>query len=184
MGKLVGIITQGVLFQYIGSLWNDNSNNCALAEILDLKYITSPISKVNYNDKAFDVFQTMSDLKVSGLAVVDDDGILIHNTSSTDIKLWLISRASLEVPIEESLINIRNQPSLITKYPITYCTMQQSFQRAMKKLLATKYHRLWIVDNNKCPIGVFAVTDIFRFVCQTNERQQQYAGDTQTNDTQ
>ena len=60
--------------------------------------------------------------------------------------------------------------SLTEKYPITVCTLQDTFKRAIQKLQATKYHRLWIVDDKTCPIGVLALTDIFKFICKTKEK--------------
>ena len=40
-------------------------------------------------------------------------------------------------------------------------------QRAIGKLKATGYRRLWIVKESK-PIGVFALTDLFKFIVNAN----------------
>jgi len=178
---LSGIITQGQLFQQIAkkwteSIWNDESNQNAektlLSDLAELKYITSPVKSIKSTVKAYDAFELMSKLDLSGLAVVNNDGVLIHNTSATDIKLWLIASSTLEDTIEQFLINIRKL-SLNEKYPITVCTLKDSLKRAVQKLQATKYHRLWIVDDETKPIGVLALTDIFRFIVATKEQKPQ-----------
>eukprot|EP01084_Bolivina_argentea_P068113 123962_1 len=174
---LSGIITQGQLFQQIAKQWskhvwnnkdNKHADTALLSELAALKYITSPVKSIKSTVKAYEAFELMSKLDLSGLAVVNNDGVLIHNTSATDIKLWLIASSTLEDSIEEFLINIRKL-SLNEKYPITVCSLKDTAKRAIQKLQATKYHRLWIVDDAVKPIGVLALTDIFKFICKTKE---------------
>merc|ERR1719266_1138113 len=175
---LSGIITQGQLFQQIAKKWavdiwnknNENAQKTLLSEIS--QYITSPVKSIKCTVKAYEAFELMSKLDLSGLAVVNQDGVLIHNTSATDIKLWLIASSTLEETIEQFLINIRKL-SLTERYPITVCTLNDTFKRGVQKIQATKYHRLWIVDDKTKPIGVLALTDIFKFICQTKEKKKE-----------
>ena len=44
------------------------------------------------------------------------------------------------------------------------CNLQDSFKRAIQKLHATKYHRMWIIDDKKKPIGVCALYSISMMV--------------------
>ena len=140
--KLIGVITQGSFFQLIAKDWVPipaiNEINTTLQKILDLKYITSPIKTVSSNIKAYESFELMNNLNLSGLAVVNEKGILIHNTSATDIKLWLLKgEQSLNQSIEQFIIKIRNL-ALTEKYPITVCQLNDKFKRAIGKLKATK----------------------------------------------
>merc|ERR1712130_487664 len=176
----VGLVTQGMLFRQIAkkwseTIWNNNNNKNAeqtlLSQLYDLQYITHPVKSVKNNVKAYDAFSLMSKLNLSGLAVVNQDGTLIHNTSATDIKLWLMASSTLEDTIEQFLINIRKL-SLTERYPITVCSLKDTFKRGVQKIQATKYHRLWIVDDKTKPIGVLALTDIFKFICKTKEKQE------------
>merc|ERR1712087_112980 len=173
--KLVGILSQGSLFQQVASKWLEGplkeGDGPLLQQLMDTKYITSPVKSVSAKVSALSAFESMSKLDLSGLAVVDDEGALIHNTSATDIKLWLNASSLLNMSIEAFLIEIR-KASLDERYPVTMCTAKDSFKRAVEKLKATKYHRLWIVDEEKKPIGVLALTDIFKFVCKSKEQQQ------------
>lgn len=102
--ELIGIITQGYFFGQVVKKWQFKSN-CILKELLDLKYISSPVKMIKKSLRAYDAFQTMIDNDLSGLAVVNDMGAIVHNTSATDIKLWLLSSHHLEDTIEQ-FINI------------------------------------------------------------------------------
>lgn len=41
----------------------------------------------------------------------------------------------------------------------------------MQKLLATKSHRIWIVDANQKLEGVLSMTDIIRYLCKPGNLQ-------------
>jgi len=172
--KLTNILTQGQLFQQVAAMWKegplggDDADSVVLQHLMDLKYITSPIKSVKGSMKAADAFGLMAKYNLSGLAVVNDDGKLIHNTSATDIKLWLQSECKFDDSIENFLIAIRKQ-SLDERVPVTMLQPKDTFKRAVGQLRATKYHRMWIVDDKKEPIGVLALTDIFKYLCKKKE---------------
>lgn len=168
--ELIGIITQGYFFQQIAKKWKIASN-CSLQKLFDLKYVTSPVKSINKNTKASVAFQGMIDNDLSGLAVCNDNGVIIHNTSATDIKLWLLSSSMLEDSIESFLISVRNL-SLVERFPVSTCQLKDTFKRAVQMLQATHYHRLWIVNQHRQPIGVLALTDIFQFICKLKEKEQ------------
>jgi len=173
--ELTNILTQGQLFQQVVAMWAagpfklGNSDALKLQSLMEMKYITSPVQSVANTMKAADAFQKMAQFNLSGLAVVDANGKLIHNTSATDIKLWLQSECKFDDTIENFLISIRKM-SLDERFPVTMCNVQDSFKRAVQKLQATKYHRMWIIDDEKKPIGVLALTDIFKYVCKKKEQ--------------
>ena len=55
------------------------------------------------------------------------------------------------------------------RYPVSSCRLQDGFKKAVQMLQATKYHRIWIVNDNRQPLGVLALTDIFQFICKRKE---------------
>jgi len=172
--KLTNILTQGMLFQRVVAMWKegplsgDDADSVLLKHLMDSKYITSPVKSVKGSLKAADAFDLMAKHNLSGLAVVDEDGKLIHNTSATDIKLWLQSECKFDDSIENFLISIRKM-SLDERVPVTMLQLKDTFKRAVGQLRATKYHRMWIVDDKKTPIGVLALTDIFKYICKKKE---------------
>jgi CBS-domain-containing membrane protein len=162
-GELVSVCSQGQLFAAVCAKWKCNNVTVSLQDMFNAKFISGPVKSIRCDVKAAFAFEKMAEHNLSGLAVVDEDGCLIHNTSATDIKLWLQESESLDETIERFLINIRKQ-SLKAKFPVAFCLQVDSLGKALAKLQATGYHRLWLVDKDKRPIGVLALTDVFRFV--------------------
>ncbi|KAG0307631.1 cell separation during budding [Dissophora globulifera] len=72
---------------------------------------------------------------VSSLAVLDDQGVLLGNISLTDIK---------------------------DQYPILDVNVKSTFGYTLSKLQATKAHRMWVVNDGGCAVGVVSLTDVFR----------------------
>ncbi|ETO02910.1 hypothetical protein RFI_34504 [Reticulomyxa filosa] len=170
--KLESILTQGEVFQIISKCWEmekivqiEKDSNIALSELTKdpFKIVTTPVVTISCQIKAYEAFEKMSTSNLSGLAVVDKSGAIVHNTSATDIKLWLLNSNSLDDTIEHFLINVRKL-SLLEKYPVTSCHLTDTLSRVIAKLQATKFHRIWIVDDHRRPTGVCAITDIFRFL--------------------
>lgn len=44
--------------------------------------------------------------------------------------------------------------------------MNDDLKKAVGKLQATGYHRLWVVDDKGCPVGVLALTDVFKLIVE------------------
>jgi len=169
---LEGILTQGEVFQWVSQQWDiekmaqiEKSYNLHLSTFTQehIKVVTTPVISICCQMKAHEAFEKMGTSNVSGLAVVDKKGAIVHNTSATDIKLWLINSHTLDDTIEHFLITIRKL-SLLEKYPVTSCQMNDGLSRVVAKLQATKFHRIWVVDADRRPIGVCAITDLFRFL--------------------
>ena len=124
-----------------------------------------PVKSIPYNSSALEAFELMVKYNLSGLAVIDENGEIMHNMSSTDIRLWLFAQHSLEVSVEEFLIGIRKlKTNKNTKAPVMVCTLQNGLKKIVDKLKATKWHRIWVVDDHRAPIGVLSMTDLFRFI--------------------
>jgi len=169
---LESILTQGEVFQFVSKYWDmekiaqiEKEHNIMLSTLTGekLKVVTTPVITISCQMKAYEAFDKMSTLNLSGLAVVDKTGAIVHNTSATDIKLWLLNSNSLDDTIEHFLIKVRKL-SLSEKYPVTACQMSDGLSRVIAKLQATTFHRIWVVDSNRRPTGVCAITDVFRFL--------------------
>jgi CBS domain-containing protein len=174
--KFKGIVSQGEVYAQVSEkfspLWKSSigatvkpAESFTMGDLKDLGFVVSPVISISSSEPAHVAFEKMSKKGLSGLAVVDEDGELVHNTSSTDIKLWLQSSTSLDMSIEDFLVTIRRSAA-DTKavFPVSYVTMDAQVSKAMEKLYRTRYHRIWIVDEDKKPIGVMSLTDIFKFL--------------------
>jgi CBS domain-containing protein len=167
-GELTTILSQGMLFAEISKRWTTLPCDISAKELVSMGIATTPVVCVGYNAAAHTVFELMAERGLSGVAIVDDDGKLVHNTSATDIKLWTLSSHSLDATIEDFLCEIRKHSSprkvLFPVSSITEVEEHDGFQRLINKLRVTKYHRMWIVDAKHRPDGVVAISDVFKFV--------------------
>lgn len=167
--ELSTIVSQGTAFRcmYNQFIKVNKLGDTIRLESLFNKYITTKLITIKNNQTAYETFSLMANKNLSGLPVVDNSGKIVHNTSASDVKGWLGANKiiNLQENIEDFLINIRKQnKSKNTSYPVSFCKKDESFSKAINKLFATRYHRVWIVDDNTKPIGVLALTDIFRWI--------------------
>lgn len=58
-------------------------------KIDELKIGTAPVVTISKNKKAIDAFSIMDRRKLSGVAVVDEQGKLVGSTTASDLKVWL-----------------------------------------------------------------------------------------------
>lgn len=57
--------------------------------------------------------------------------------------------------------------------------MSVTVKKVMEKLVATKTHRIWVVDERGQLEGVVSMTDIIRYLCKPPRPQQQQQCDSQ-----
>jgi len=163
--KLKTILSQGQIFQQLAKGWSQVKLDVSVPTLRKLGYIKFPVVQIPSTTPAHEAFDLMAKHQLSGLAVVDEDGVLVHNTSVTDIKLWLKSSGSLEITIEDFLVQVRKEANA-TKTQVAVSSVDENagLVKVINKLKATKYHRMWIVDDEHKPSGVFALTDLFAFM--------------------
>lgn len=119
---------------------------------------------------ASDVFELMDNHRLSGIAVVDSsDGVLIGNTSATDIKLAVAVDegvvADLGLNIVSYLSAVRQEDSnKDAKYPSSHVKESSTLGHAIRLLAKTGYHRVFVCDAELKPVGVVSVTDIVEFL--------------------
>jgi len=164
--KLIGILSQGETFQQISAYYSKLKLDVSLLHLQMYGYVKSPVICVPTTILAHEAFELMEKHGLSGLAVVNSNQEIVHNTSSTDIKLWLQSKAALGLTIEDFLVKIRSSGSQQKKvgFAVTYATNDSSFRAVVDMFIKTKYHRIWVVDESKHPIGVISLTDIFKLI--------------------
>ena len=51
-----------------------------------------------------------------------------------------------------------------TKAPISVCYADDDLSTVIGKLVKTGYHRVWVVDLDRKPLGLLSLTDVFRKV--------------------
>lgn len=152
-GKLTGVLSQRRLIKF---LW-DNARRFPSMEPL----LTSSLQRLNigspnpvaiFGDQLLiEAFMKMHNLKISSLAVVDRNYRLLGNISVTDVRL--VSRSSKSellfrpcLHFISVILNSRGIENGQDSFPIFHVTPSSSLARTIAKLVATKAHRLWIVQ--------------------------------------
>ncbi|KAL6453269.1 SDS24 Protein SDS23 [Candida maltosa Xu316] len=156
--KITGILSQRRLIKY---MWENARRFPSLdfyltSTLQDLKIgSTNPITI--YEDQLLiDALHKMFNERVSSLAVIDRSRTLIGNISIVDVKNVTSSQKSHL--LFKSVLNFISY-NLSQKgieegqdqFPIFHVNNQTSLGRVIAKLVATKSHRLWIVDSNRQP---------------------------------
>jgi CBS domain-containing protein len=172
--KLVTILSQGFIYRFAYPILAKSKDVTAVTSTTTIKTLleagvgvtADKCVTVTEDAKAHDVFQTMADKSLSGLGIVDSGGTLIQYTSATDIKLWIKANCSLDLDIMTFLSAIRHGVTADgkTRFPISNVHLGDNLQHYMDRINATKYHRLWVTTDERKPLGVIAITDIFKIV--------------------
>lgn len=158
------IVTQTALISFIA----DNYPRDKLKE-------TIKEAKIPYKKKVFSVpdtvpaseaFTLLDNKRLSGIAVVDEDGKLIGNTSARDIKLAAFDegKTAMHLDILSYLARVRQAVTQKKeRYPCCHVHEDATVANVIELLAKTGYHRVFVVDDDIRPIGVISVSDITAF---------------------
>lgn len=162
--KCQDMITQSALITFI-------SKNCPpefLQETLTESKIPYKKNVVSVNETATasEAFTLLDNRRLSGIAVVDEEGKLIGNTSARDIKLAAIDegKTAMDMDILSYLAKVRQ--GMVNKkerYPSCHVHEDATVAHVIDLLAKTGYHRVFVVDKDIRPIGVISVSDITIF---------------------
>lgn len=165
---LVSVITQSQLVEFtyrnIGLLGARRSKL-----IKDMPYNIHEVYHVSPKDLALKAFSVMSDNKVSGIAVIDDDGLLIDQISVRDLKamapdgrlFWRLYK-----PVSDYLENVKKSrtDTHAAERPndVITVTPEDTLETVMGLMVNNRIHRVYIVEStgNKKAIGVITLRDV------------------------
>jgi len=160
-GKLVGILSQSRIVRFLGQHVSkfDFGSLSIKRTNLGLQTVVS----VNQSEKVTKALELIKEKKVSAVAVVDDNGVLVGNFSATDLKLigYGTDVTSVARP-DQTLKNFvgKVKKSLGEgKYPISV-ERQATTAAVIKEFAKTNVHRIYVVDDEKKPVGVISLVDI------------------------
>ncbi|ELR13874.1 CBS domain containing protein [Acanthamoeba castellanii str. Neff] len=159
--NLIGVLTQSMLLRCI------HGDLSQMREINDLKAGSLRMTEVNKlatvpaDMVAFDAFMTMHKEGLSSLAVVSGNGEIFENISATDLKGALTDFKRLLLSVRDYLAVTR--AVVIGKKRaegLVYCEREKSLVEVMNRINETRVHRLYVVDEQRKPVGVVSLTDI------------------------
>ena len=123
---------------------------------------------------ALEAFELNDSKKLSGIAIVVDEGRLVRNSSTSNIKMAISDtcmEASLDMDIFLYLacyLACARQVSPSTRFPSSYVYKNATIGQVINKMAKTGYHRVFVADKDRLPVGVISVGYIFQFSMDGN----------------
>jgi len=168
-GKLVNYLTQTELLQFMAqSMYLIGDSATLSVEALSLCNFGKVVS-VKESDIVLDVVKLLSKNSISAVPVVDDYGRLLANFSLSNLKgLRRETFSELLLPIADylQLQRIKETENFVSidtykaLRPHT-CKATDTFEATVYKIVSTRVHRLWVIDDQTKVIGVISVGDLF-----------------------
>lgn len=162
--KCQNIISQSALIKFISKHCPNLDQSIMDAGIPYRKKVVM----IQDDAPASEAFTLLDNKRLSGIAVVDEDGKLVGNTSARDIKLAAMDegKTAIDMDILSYLAKVRQAvPQKKEKYPCCHIHEDVTVGHVINVLAKTGYHRVFVVDENMHPIGVMSVTDIASMIC-------------------
>eukprot|EP01091_Cochliopodium_minus_P015072 TRINITY_DN5267_c0_g1_i1.p1 TRINITY_DN5267_c0_g1~~TRINITY_DN5267_c0_g1_i1.p1 ORF type:complete len:313 (-),score=114.67 TRINITY_DN5267_c0_g1_i1:113-1051(-) len=149
-GKIISIISQSTIINLVTQNIKRILDPKLKQSIHDLGLGNKPVVSVNKTAKTIDVFGLMDKHSFSGIAFVDNEGRLVGNISSRDIKAFVkqIDFHLLVSPVGEFIKHLRETDVNIT-HPTINCFDKNAFSFVIEKISATKVHRIFVVDGEE-----------------------------------
>lgn len=125
---------------------------------------TRAVISMSARAKAIHAFFLMLYQKVPAVAIVSGNGELVGNLSASDLRgLDQNSFTELLKPVMEFVKSVKRHRGLVT------CKKSSTLESVLSKLANNNVHRLWMVDDQNCPIGVVTLTDVMKLFANREE---------------
>ncbi|GFT86215.1 5'-AMP-activated protein kinase subunit gamma-1 [Nephila pilipes] len=118
------------------------------------------IAVVNSNTKVIDALDLFVKRKVSALPVLDKNSILIDIFEKFDVFALAKEQTyhNLDMPINDAILNAYSREMA------WICTMDESLETVINKFVTKKVHRLVVIDEMRCVVGMVSLSDILKFL--------------------
>eukprot|EP01087_Luapelamoeba_hula_P023235 TRINITY_DN8505_c0_g1_i1.p1 TRINITY_DN8505_c0_g1~~TRINITY_DN8505_c0_g1_i1.p1 ORF type:complete len:312 (-),score=67.32 TRINITY_DN8505_c0_g1_i1:126-1061(-) len=162
-GQVVNFLTQSAVVEYLATHL-PHLGNKADRQVAELLAGCKPVVSVNIESRAIDAFKLMAEKRISAVAVVDEDGKLISNISARDIRTVSTDSRIIQglfMPIRQFLVSIYDaRVGLAETTPSITCTARETLGNVIRKLVASKVHRVYVVDAHHQLTGIVSLADV------------------------
>lgn len=165
-GRGKAVVSQSNVIAFLAA----HAQEAGIKEMLTVKINSprmigsSPVLTVHESAPVLNAFKLMSRRNTMGIAVVDDDGKFVGNTSGSDLKLFVNEPAtSLQQGTMDFLCKIRQQ-NLKAVHPAIHVDVDATLGHVVAKLAATKIHRMYACDATGQLSQVCALSDVLKYV--------------------
>jgi len=164
MGDRYYIITQSDVIKYLHSIYDTLHVNVVQTLVCEMKLqipINSPenMPTISKDWMAIEAFYFMDSRNLDNVGIVDaqHDGKLIGNFSASDLRGLVSDQIDvLKQPLWNFVQTMTGKPAI----PPVTCTTTDTMGDVMTIAIQNRVHRVWIVNNIQCPIGLITFTDI------------------------
>lgn len=159
-----GIISQSGIVAFIASKCHPGAMDETMTDAG--LHFRKDVVKIADDVNAASAFELLDSKRMSGIAVVDEDGKLIGNISARDVKNAVMDagRTGMDIDILSYLAEVRqSQVVRNDKHPSCHVHVDATVEHVVNLLAKTGFHRVFVVDDDKKPIGVVSFADIVNF---------------------
>jgi len=155
--NIIGILAQVDVLRFLQKQMERVFLNDAVAlglrSLIEFDF-TNKVICIQDTSNLLAAFQLISSNRVSGIAVIDNNGALVGNVSSSDFQnVTAQNFMNLGVSLKQYL----------TSTPV-YVRPGTSLLGAVRMMYENNVHRIYIVDDKIKPLGVFSLTDLMYIV--------------------
>jgi len=167
-GDIIGIISQWTIVNYLATVPTDDkewipSLRATLGNEKWNKY-TKEVVTCHNSTPTLDCFLKMAEKNLTAIGIVDDSGVLVGNLSVSDIKgfeLFFADFKDLLQPVSDFLSTIRKKQGRPANFVVA-ATLNTSVKDLVERMNQEIIHRIYVVDNDYKPIGIFTLTDLLK----------------------
>jgi len=168
-GQVIAIISQSRVIQFLYEHMSDleklGITHRKVKSCLSHLPGSSTVHTVNSKQIALEAFMMLVQKNVSGIAVVDDNNVLVGCLSASDIKGSTYDKMfeNIRKSVEEFMTDKTNRFSKLWPAPVAVAP-DASLKAVLCQLAEKKIHRVFVVDEHKKPVGVISLCDLISFL--------------------
>jgi len=162
-GRLVSTLSQSSIIQYVYKNYSKVEKEFSGKSLLDMGLAKNKtIYGVNLKDDVLNCLTLIEKYEVSALPILDDNGKVVGNFSSTDLRKFLIDEwMNFSLTVEKYIEKYSSLQNFTIKQNESFSNLIKFFAEGINDI---KYHRFWVVNDEGKPISCVTMTDIMRYI--------------------
>jgi CBS-domain-containing membrane protein len=168
----VGVISQSDAVRYLNAVLKQTTNT-ELEEmkkktLREVDIGTDSVVQIQSSQSVLQALQRMNEAKVSSIALLGERNEIQGTLSTTDVKYLFRKKmlSMLSEPCGQFINSIRQRQGLDNagkdRSPFFCVSYDSTIEHIVAKMVATRAHRLWIVEQHKA-VGVVSLSDILQY---------------------
>jgi CBS domain-containing protein len=157
--ELVQVVSQSAMIKWI----YNNIGSLGVKGTMPVKYFDSAnqyVISAFHDEKAVDAFKVLKVCRVTGIALLNDDGTLMGSLSSSDLKK-IHSSTKWISRLFQPVSTFVQYYARGKKEPLSV-NGDHTVVQVLKKFVKNKVHRLFVIDEKNEPVGVISMTDMIK----------------------